>query len=275
MLRQPRSQPERGEAFLSGYRNLQITRSGAFAWPGAQLGIRFEVDRDLSPLFPFINASVAGARYWQTPERIQIDFHGARCTLYPLEILAASFADQARVRDFCRRLVAFCNDLHARRHEIRPRYRQSPAPTPLAIYRILPRTNCGQCGQPSCLAFAAALSQGGVPPGDCPGLAAPVEQKAVYPVLDRDGNCTATLELHLPPAAGHPAAPRPDAATALTSRELEILVLLANGASNPQISRHLAISLHTVKTHVSHVYDKLGIHDRAQAAVWAARHRLI
>jgi len=271
--------PETKDGFLSGYKNLTIQRTGALAWPGAQLGIRFEVDRDLSPLFPFINASVAGARYWQSPERIQIDFEGVRCTLYPREVLAASFADHPQARAFCRRLVAFCNDLYDRRHHIRPRYRQSEPPAPLTIYGLLPRTNCGQCGQPSCLAFAAALSKGEGEPGDCPALSAPIEQKAVYPVFDRDGNLASTIELNLPPVSPSPVAqsqPAPQsAATDLTARELEILALLARGASNPRISRKLCISLHTVKTHVSHIYDKLGIHDRAQAAVWAVHHQII
>jgi PAS domain S-box-containing protein len=60
----------------------------------------------------------------------------------------------------------------------------------------------------------------------------------------------------------------------LTARETEILGLVANGFSNIEIGKILSISAHTVKSHVMHIFDKLGVRDRTQAAVWAVRHRL-
>jgi DNA-binding NarL/FixJ family response regulator len=59
---------------------------------------------------------------------------------------------------------------------------------------------------------------------------------------------------------------------ALTSREREVLALLADGRSNREISRLLGVSEKTVKTHVSSVLAKLGVADRTQAAVLAVRH---
>ncbi len=44
--------------------------------------------------------------------------------------------------------------------------------SPLSIYKLLPKSNCGRCLLPSCLAFAAAVVAGGKKMGDCPGLAA-------------------------------------------------------------------------------------------------------
>lgn len=61
----------------------------------------------------------------------------------------------------------------------------------------------------------------------------------------------------------------------LTAREQEVLRLLAEGFTNLQMAKILAISPHTVKSHVVHVYDKLGVGDRAQAAVWAVRLKLV
>jgi len=60
----------------------------------------------------------------------------------------------------------------------------------------------------------------------------------------------------------------------LTDREKEILGLVANGFSNMEIGEVLAISPHTVKTHVTNVFEKLGVKDRTQAAVWAVRHKV-
>lgn len=61
----------------------------------------------------------------------------------------------------------------------------------------------------------------------------------------------------------------------LTERETEILGLMANGFSNVEIGEVLAISPHTVKTHLSKVFEKLGVKDRTQAAVWAVRRKLL
>lgn len=59
---------------------------------------------------------------------------------------------------------------------------------------------------------------------------------------------------------------------ALTSREREVLALLADGRSNREIARLLNVSEKTVKTHVSAVLAKLGVADRTQAALLAVRH---
>jgi DNA-binding NarL/FixJ family response regulator len=55
----------------------------------------------------------------------------------------------------------------------------------------------------------------------------------------------------------------------LTEREREILGLVGSGLSNEDISRHLTLSPHTVKTHVNRTMSKLGAHDRAQLVVIA------
>ncbi|WP_375001881.1 response regulator [Aeromicrobium sp. CTD01-1L150] len=53
--------------------------------------------------------------------------------------------------------------------------------------------------------------------------------------------------------------------TALSSREADVLALVAKGHSNREIARSLFVSEATVKTHLSHLYDKLGVKDRAAA----------
>ena len=53
----------------------------------------------------------------------------------------------------------------------------------------------------------------------------------------------------------------------LTERESEVLALVAEGCSNPEIARELGVSLKTVQNHVSHVLAKLQVRDRTQAAL--------
>ena len=55
----------------------------------------------------------------------------------------------------------------------------------------------------------------------------------------------------------------------LTDRELEVLQLIATGRSNTEIARALVVSDKTVRNHVSNIFAKLGVPDRAQAIVRA------
>jgi DNA-binding NarL/FixJ family response regulator len=61
----------------------------------------------------------------------------------------------------------------------------------------------------------------------------------------------------------------------LTQREMEVLKLVATGLNNRDIGGLLFIAEGTVKTHVEHIIGKLGVSDRVQAAVWAARNSLV
>jgi DNA-binding NarL/FixJ family response regulator len=73
--------------------------------------------------------------------------------------------------------------------------------------------------------------------------------------------------------------PTPSAGTptvdALTTREIEVLRLLATGATNREIAGRLVVSEGTVKNHVSSILGRLGLRDRTQAALYARDHGLL
>lgn len=62
---------------------------------------------------------------------------------------------------------------------------------------------------------------------------------------------------------------------ALTARELEVLSLVASGQSNQQVARELFLSLATVKTHLAHVFEKLGVDSRTAAVARASELGLV
>ena len=65
-----------------------------------------------------------------------------------------------------------------------------------------------------------------------------------------------------------PARPAPQ----LTDREREVLLLVRDGLANKQIARRLGIAERTVKAHLTSVFQRLGVTDRTQAALWASEH---
>ncbi|MGA2031566.1 MAG: response regulator transcription factor [Thermoguttaceae bacterium] len=77
--------------------------------------------------------------------------------------------------------------------------------------------------------------------------------------------------------AGALATPRlaADIEVSLTQREGEVLRQLAYGLTNKDIAQTLHISYETIKEHVQHIFRKIGVTDRTQAAVWAVRKNLV
>jgi DNA-binding NarL/FixJ family response regulator len=87
---------------------------------------------------------------------------------------------------------------------------------------------------------------------------------------ERIGDVLRTLrELSLAPS--REAAP----ASHLTPRELQVVGAIVDGATNRDIARLFGLSEQTVKNHLSHIYDKLGVSNRLELALYAVHHRLL
>lgn len=86
-------------------------------------------------------------------------------------------------------------------------------------------------------------------------------------------------EVHLDPAVAKALtaalrAPK-SAADALTPRERDVVILIAEGGTNRQIAKQLGVTERTARTHVSNILGKLGLASRTQAAMWAVKHGLV
>lgn len=99
-------------------------------------------------------------------------------------------------------------------------------------------------------------------------------KRALASVMDGQTVSPHRLDRRLVPARGE----RRDMelmAAQLTVREREVLQLLAEGASSPQIAARLGVSPNTVRTHVQGILSKLQVHSRLEAAAFAVRHELV
>lgn len=268
----------------------------------ASMMASFMFNRDVSFLFPYLNAVAKRVELYEEPSFIRFTFNGARCVLYPERCLATPFDDREDVGLFLERFLSFLNKLDKQRDKIVPRYKFFQQVSVLEILRILPQSNCGECGFPTCMTFAAMLSKQQTIPGRCPHLGLPLNEQAMYPVHDNEGNLLSTVTINidmnksnielqqyaeyidkLEKKISELSGFRVDAEktanrslpSPLTGREIEVLRMLACGVTNLEISELLSISPHTVKSHVIHIFNKLGVNTRTQAAVWAARHNLV
>jgi HD-GYP domain-containing protein (c-di-GMP phosphodiesterase class II) len=89
-----------------------------------------------------------------------------------------------------------------------------------------------------------------------------LDADAVAAVLDAAGQRTRRRRRDLRPAG-------------LSEREVEVLRLVAQGASNPDIAEHLSVSRRTAEHHVQHIYAKIGVSSRAAAALFSVQHGLL
>jgi ArsR family metal-binding transcriptional regulator len=124
-------------------------------------------EKDISLSFPYINAlrnDVSFNKEWP----ILSFMDGYRMiTLYQNRITAAKLDDIFdgwRVLEKIRRLV---NDTYGRRKEIEPSYEMRRRPPVLEIFKRLPGTNCRECGEASCMAFASRVWSGDKQPSGC------------------------------------------------------------------------------------------------------------
>ena len=100
--------------------------------------------------------------------------------------------------------------------------------------------------------------------------------RAVHAAASHQGLLDPIVQSRLLEAASLGARPAPPAELPdeLTAREGEVLALIARGLSNREIAELLVVSETTVKTHINHVFAKIGARDRAQAVHYAYTHGL-
>lgn len=118
------------------------------------------ISGDLAEVFPFLNSVLSNAVYNQHASYLLYSEGYKRITLYSRKIAIAKFDDIFdgwRLLESIRLLV---NDTWLKRHSIEPKYETRKKPSVLEIFKLLPKTNCRECGYPTCLAFAVKLQAG-------------------------------------------------------------------------------------------------------------------
>ena len=128
------------------------------------------VSRDLSPVIPYLNAVIKGAVYASRVPSLTFYRDGHMMTVQPRQIGVSKCRDEEEARELLDWLMALINDTWRRRHEIQPNYEEVPPLAVLEVYRLLPGINCGKCGEPTCMAFAAKLVPGEAKIADCEPL---------------------------------------------------------------------------------------------------------
>jgi ArsR family metal-binding transcriptional regulator len=120
------------------------------------------LNQDISEVIPYLNAVLGGFQYTKDPRSVSLKLDGKLVVIHPREICVNAPGGQAEGEKIIEWLREKINDTWERRGEIKPRFESAPKPKMLEILKLLPKTNCGECGHPTCMVFAANVVSGGV-----------------------------------------------------------------------------------------------------------------
>jgi ArsR family metal-binding transcriptional regulator len=142
--------------------------------PGAErYAARARLTVDISEVLPYLNATLRGAVYLPEARALTWKKGGHNVAFHALEIATSNVEDRDAAEIELRGLIDLVNRTWERRAEITPDLSTRQRPTPMAIYKLLPNTNCKQCGEPTCYSFALKLSASRRHLADCTPLAEP------------------------------------------------------------------------------------------------------
>jgi ArsR family metal-binding transcriptional regulator len=128
------------------------------------------LDQDVAETLPYLNAVLGGFEYFSDPPSLTLRAHGKIITVHPRLIAVNALKDEEEADKILAWLMREINQSWQDRADIEPCYTGLPRPQLLEILKLLPMTNCRECGQPTCMVFAAQAMEGGKGPGDCPEI---------------------------------------------------------------------------------------------------------
>jgi ArsR family metal-binding transcriptional regulator len=142
--------------------------------PGAErYAARARFSVDISEVLPYLNAALRGAIYHPTANALTWKKGGHNVAFHAPEIATSNVEDRTEAEKEIKGLIATVNRTWERKAEITPDFKTRQRPTPMAIFKLLPGTNCRQCGEPTCYNFALKLAAAQKSLSGCPPLSEP------------------------------------------------------------------------------------------------------
>jgi len=153
---------------IEGY-ELELCEPGCA--PGASIySAKAHIADDVSEVMPYLNAVLDRPLYGENNQFIVWEEGDREYALRPHELAVNMILDRKQAREVLDKAIAKINEIWERRSEITPDFSKKTKPRILDILKQLPQTNCGDCGLPSCMAFASQLAEGNLSVEDCPLL---------------------------------------------------------------------------------------------------------
>jgi ArsR family metal-binding transcriptional regulator len=142
--------------------------------PGSgNYGLRVLLPADISASFPYLNSVLDDAIFDRENNILIGASNRRRYAFRPHEIQAGMVVDPSQAPSAAAEVVGMVNRVWSERESITPSFRERARPPVYEIYKLLPGTNCRECGYATCLACAADIRNGVISLEGCPLLSRP------------------------------------------------------------------------------------------------------
>ena len=128
------------------------------------------LNEDVGEVLPFLNASLGGHTYIKDPPSVTFKVQGKLITVHSNKIAINALKDEEEATKIIEWLKAEINTAWENRGRLEPSNVSVPSPKVFEILKLLPKTNCKNCGQPTCMVFATMVAEGAKRAEDCPPL---------------------------------------------------------------------------------------------------------
>jgi ArsR family metal-binding transcriptional regulator len=134
----------------------------------ARFNVVMDLEESVLALLPYLAACLPGCNYVHGSEVVNLMEDGHIVGIYPQQITITDVEGHPEADRFCQEYFNRIREVARRQDHITPVYDKRPTLGVLDILRALPKTNCGLCGSPTCMAFAASVFRRETPLSGCP-----------------------------------------------------------------------------------------------------------
>lgn len=135
------------------------------------------LNENIGAVIPYLNAVLGGYTCIKDPPAVTFRSQGKLISVHADHIAINANRDEEEAEKILQWLKREINDAWERRDQITPSYDAAPRPRVIDILKLLPKTNCQKCGQPTCIVFASLAMEGGKDAEACPELTPQLREK--------------------------------------------------------------------------------------------------
>jgi len=128
------------------------------------------LDQDVGCVIPYLNAALGGHQYVKDPPAVTFQTEGRLISVQADRITVNAVKDREQALKIVEWMRREINETWDNRKEITPSYKSPEKPNVVEILKCLPKTNCGECREPTCMVFALRLAEGVKGMDACPYL---------------------------------------------------------------------------------------------------------
>jgi ArsR family metal-binding transcriptional regulator len=128
------------------------------------------LEQDVSGALPYLNSVLGGFEYFSDPPAVTFRVQGKLITVHGQKIAVNALKDEREAKKIVEWLKNEINAAWEQKDSIEPSYKGMPKPGIFEILKLLPKTNCQECNEPTCMVFATKVAEGAKGSLDCPQM---------------------------------------------------------------------------------------------------------